>query len=100
MLEVDKKIIGFAMMTQTGYIQFLYIDSNEHNKGYSNQLLLHLESQAKELQLSSIFLHASEYVSKHLIYEKLGFVNKGQEAYQIAGIEFIGNKMEKILIIV
>ena len=96
-LEDNKEIRGFAMMTAPGYIKFLYVDKRFLQKGYGRKLLLAMECEAKELGLTQVYLHASIYTSKKKIYEKLGYKNKGEETYTIANVEFVGNKMEKKL---
>jgi len=96
-LEDENEIRGLAMMTQEGYIRFLYVDIRFLRKGYGRKLLSAMEEKAKGLGLEKVYLHTSKYTSDNKIYEKLGYQNKGGETYTIVGVEFVGSRMEKNL---
>ncbi|MDD3301931.1 MAG: GNAT family N-acetyltransferase [Candidatus Gracilibacteria bacterium] len=97
-IEKTKKIVGFIMMKDDGYINYLYVKYNSINSGYGKNLIKEIEKIAKNKGITKLSLFATKYASKNKIYEKLGFTNLGLNEHYINGILFELNKMEKSLI--
>jgi ribosomal protein S18 acetylase RimI-like enzyme len=95
--EDKGEVRGFGVMNNEGYVSFLYVDVHQTRKGYGKKLLEALEKAGKDRGLKKVFLFASTFTAKNKIYEKMGYDNKGPEKYKIVGVEFEGNRLEKLL---
>ena len=88
-------LAGFASITTYGYLDYMYIHKDYQRKGIAHQLLLHLESFAKENGVKVIYTDAS--ITARGFFEKSGYQIITQQAVWRKGISFINYRMEKQL---
>jgi putative acetyltransferase len=53
--EIENRIAGFASLTVTGYIDFLYVHKDHQRKGIAGKLLMALEDYARSENMNEIF---------------------------------------------
>ena len=98
-LEDRGQIMGFSMMKveteNLGYLNFLFVEKDNLNKGYGKKLLSSIEIEAKKKGLRKIYLYSSGHAIKMEFYEKQGYTNLGFEIHEIEDIPFNEVKMEK-----
>lgn len=66
-----ENILGFGSITETGYLDRLYVHKDHIGKGIGNQLAEQLEAYAKGLGLKEIVTHAS--ITARPFFEKRGY---------------------------
>ena len=89
------KIVGFADMTKSGYIDRLYVHKNYQGKGVSTRLLKRLEDEARNIKLSELTLNAS--IMAKPIAERYGFKIIREEKREKHGQTFVTFLMRKQL---
>lgn len=66
-----ENILGFGNITETGYLDRLYVHKDHIGKGIGNKLVEQLEAYAKDLGLKEIVTHAS--ITARPFFEKRGY---------------------------
>lgn len=87
---IDDKIVGFADMDETGYLDRLYVHKDYQNQGVASKLCEWLENDCKEVIIS---VHAS--ISAKSFFENRGYVTKKKQEVERKGIKLINYVMEK-----
>lgn len=67
----QQQLVGFASITATGYLDFLYIHKDYVQQGIGRVLVEHLLHYAKEQAVTTISVHAS--ITAKPFFETLGF---------------------------
>ncbi|GAG90926.1 unnamed protein product, partial [marine sediment metagenome] len=93
-LEKDGILVGTgSIILSEGRINDMFIDVENHNKGFGKSLMAHLENIAQENSLKALFLYSS--ISGVNFYEKVGYTQVSQLDHGAGNIEI---KMEKKLV--
>lgn len=58
-VRMDNKIVGFGDLTDTGYLDRLFVHKDYQSQGIATALLQRLEAKAKQLNLHEIHVDAS-----------------------------------------
>ena len=93
--EDKGKIIGFGDMTQTGYIDRLYVHKNYQGRGATLAIFRKLEEEARRLGLTELTTEASIMAKR--LEERQGFEVIQEQRKILRGIEFITYSMRKKL---
>jgi len=93
--EIDGKIVGFADLTQKGYLDRLYIHKDYQGRFISLHLMKHIEQATRKLGLSKITTHSSITAKKPA--ERWGFKVVKEQTIVRNGIELTNYIMEKTL---
>ena len=91
----DKNVVGFASITNAGYLDFLYIHKDFQRAGIARKLLQEIEKTAAGLKLTSITVHSSK--TAKAFFENRGFVKTGEHTNKVQDISFINLVMVKTL---
>jgi len=91
--EIDGVVVGFADMTQDGYLDHVYVFQNHQAKGIAYRLFKQLECIAKERGLTKITTHASKMAVP--LAQRMGFVLIAEETVYRHGVAIQRYEMEK-----
>ena len=91
----DKKIIGFASLAKSGYLDLLYVHKYFQRTGVAKHLLQKIIDTATELNISRLETDAS--ITAKPFFEKHNFTTIRQQTVTISNIDLINYKMERIL---
>ncbi|MFX0138293.1 MAG: GNAT family N-acetyltransferase, partial [Candidatus Hodarchaeota archaeon] len=91
-IEKDGVIIGTGSISNQGQIRDVFVDVQNHRKGYGKKLMVQLEDSAKRKNIKTLFLYSA--ISAINFYEKLGYTRVDQLNHGDGDIEI---KMEKTL---
>ena len=91
----DKKIIGFASLAKSGYLDLLYVHKYFQRRGVAKQLLQKITDTAIELNISRLETDAS--ITAKPFFEKHNFTTIRQQTVTLGNIDLINYKMEGIL---
>jgi len=90
----DGSIAGFSSITDSGYLDFMYVHKDFQRQGIARKLLTEIEKRADKLLLKKIFSHVSR--TAQAFFEKHGYIKTGEQINRVNGIEFVNFVMEKI----
>jgi putative acetyltransferase len=93
--EDKGEIIGFGDMTETGFIDRLYVHKDHQRSGVATAILKRLEEEAKKLGIAELTTEAS-LLLKPLV-ERHGFEVVQEQKKVRRGVEFITYLMRKTL---
>lgn len=93
--EIENKIVGFSSLTETGYIDLMYVHEGYQRMGIAASLLITLEKTAQNLGINCLCSEVS--ITAKTFFDKNGFVLVSEQRKQYKGLIFINYKMEKIL---
>ena len=93
--EVEGKIVGFADMTEKGYIDRMFVHKHFQGKGIARALFKRLEEDARLLELEELTTEASIMAKSLAELQGFKIVEKQHKIHR--GIEFINYKMAKKL---
>ena len=99
--KINNEIVGFANISDTGYLDMMYVHHKFQNRGVASALYNEIERYAKEYYFMTISTHASITAKEFFI--KKGFtVAKKQQVIRNATLlenyvckKFIGQKLNK-----
>lgn len=91
-----KKLVGFASLTQSGYLDFLYVSKDYQRQGIAKALYRELESYAKSHRFPLIETDAS--ITARPFFKKLGFEILQQQQVLIENVVLTNYKMKKLLV--
>ena len=91
----DRKIIGFASLDKTGYLDFLYVHKDFQNMGIAKRLLQKIIETAATLSITKLKTAAS--ITAKPFFEKHHFKTIQQQTVRIRDIELINFKMERVI---
>jgi len=93
--EVDGKIAGFCDMTETGYLNRLYVHKNHQRQGIASMLVSEIEQEAKKRQLPEISTEAS--LTAKPFFEKQGYQVVQKQTVERKGVPLVNYQMLKKL---
>jgi putative acetyltransferase len=93
--EDNGKIMGFGDMTQTGYIDRLYVHKNYQGRGAALAIFRKLEEEARRLGIAELTTEAS--IMAKPLAERQGFEVIQEQCKIHKGVEFINYFMRKKL---
>ncbi len=91
--ETDEKIVGFADMDKTGYLDKLYIHKDFQGKGIAGALLNELERRAQTSGVVRFETYAS--ITAKPFFEKQGYAVETENKVIRNGIALVNYKMTK-----
>ncbi len=90
----DKDTInGFASLTTSGYLDFMFVHKNYQGKGIASMLLKSLENKAHELNIHEIISDVS--ITAKPFFLGKGFTLIKEQTVDINGVELTNFKMQK-----
>lgn len=92
--EKNNVVIGFANITNDGYIDHLYVHKDHQGQGVGSQLLKALEHKAQELGLQRLYTHAS--ITARPFFEHAGYQVIEEQQIERNGIFLTNFVMEKL----
>jgi putative acetyltransferase len=93
--DLDGLIVGFANLTNDGYLNRFYIHKDFQNQGIGTLLLNALETKAKALNLNKITTEAS--ITAKPFFLAKGWQIEEQQTVVLRNVSFINYKMHKFL---
>jgi putative acetyltransferase len=94
--EQDGEAVGFASLTEGGYLDFAYIRPEAQHTGLFRQLLSRIVERAIEKRERLLWTHAS--LMAEPAFAKLGFTIRKRECARIGDQLFDRCEMEKSLV--
>ncbi len=88
-------LFGFASITNTGYLDFMYVNKDYQGLGIAKKLYAELEAYARQQKISTIFSDVS--ITAKPFFMKQGFSTVQEQQVIVEGIVLINYKMEKLL---
>ncbi|MBC7864100.1 MAG: GNAT family N-acetyltransferase, partial [Bacteroidia bacterium] len=92
----EEKILGFASVTQEGYLDLMYVHKDHQREGVGKKLILQIEETTRKLKLNKIVSDVSS--TAKTFFEKSGFEKTGDNRKEYGDVVFVNNCMEKKLI--
>lgn len=93
--EIDKKIVGFGIITRHGYIDYLFTHKDYQGQGIASALYKNLESHARTLDLTIVSTQAS--ITARPFFAKQGFIVVKEQEVEFRGTIFTSYVMHKEL---
>lgn len=87
------KILGFASLDNSGYLDLIYVHKDHQRQGIGNALLAQLEKTANELELNEINVQSS--ITAKPFFEAHGFKVMGQKYKLVNDVPFMNAIMVK-----
>jgi putative acetyltransferase len=94
-VEADGKIVAFADMTHSGYIDHMFIDQKYQGQGISFTLGRKFEEEARKLGLKELTTEAS--ITAKPVAERMGFTVVQKQSKVLRGVAFTNYLMSKKL---
>lgn len=88
-------VVGFADMTDLGYLHGLYVHKDFQGQGIASKLLDEIEKAAKELGLKWLSTEGS--ITAKPFFEKKGFIVDKKQEKELRGVLFTNYVMHKML---
>jgi len=92
---LNNRIVGFTSLTESGYLDFMYVHKDHQRIGVAKMLLDAIEKHAAHLNLPEIHSHVS--VTARPFFEKQGFVLIREQRKKLSGNDFTNYAMRKFL---
>ncbi|MEC7838609.1 MAG: GNAT family N-acetyltransferase [Chlamydiota bacterium] len=89
------KIVGFAELLHTGYIDCFYVHHQWNRQGVGAALMKAIHSEALEQKIGRLFANVS--ITAKPFFEKHGFIVDTKQTVSLNNVDFINYKMEKHL---
>jgi putative acetyltransferase len=90
---VNEEIVGFASVTPTGYLDFMFVHHAHQGKGIAKLLLQQIEQTAQHLKIDELTTHAS--ITAKPFFEKEGFEVVKQQTVNVRSVDLINFVMQK-----
>jgi putative acetyltransferase len=90
---IDKKIVGFASIDNSGYFDLLYVHKDFQRQGIASELFSEIEKIAKEEEFEEITVQSS--ITAKPFFEKKGFKTTGTKHKLVNGVAFDNIMMAK-----
>lgn len=91
--DLDGLIVGFADITQDGYVDHVYVHKDFQGQGIASDLLQQLEKDAQAMGLHELRTEAS--ITAKPFFEKRGFTVTSKQNKTFNGMTFINYCMRK-----
>lgn len=95
-VEMDDKIVGFADMDNSGYLDRLYVHKDYQRKGIATELVKALEVAMKKENM--IFFETYASITAKPFFEKLGYGVKAENIVERNGVFLKNFRMIKFII--
>ena len=92
-LEEQSAIIGFASLTTSGYLDFMYVHKDHQRRGIASMLLKGLEDKAHQLNIHEIISDVS--ITAKPFFLSKGFKVLTQQSVNIDAVALTNFKMRK-----
>jgi putative acetyltransferase len=93
--ESDKGIVGFASVTEEGYIDFMFTHKDHQSKGIASNMLLKLEEFAIAAKLDRVWAEVS--ITARPFFLRKGFEITERFFREVSGVTFDDCVMTKYL---
>lgn len=94
--ENNHTIAGFCTLDQGNYIDLLFVDKNEQDKGIASRLYTMIEEEALKQNQKQLTADVSK--TARPFFEKKGFQVVNEQTVNVRGIDLINYKMIKNLV--
>lgn len=94
---LDNKIVGFASLENSDYLDFLYVHKDFQRLGIAGKLYAEIEKEAIKRQAT--ILHSAVSITAKPFFLKQGFKTITPQTNLLQGVEIINFKMAKILVL-
>ena len=91
--EYETTIIGFASLTMSGYLDFMFVHKDHQGKGIASLLLKCLENKAQELNINQIMSDVS--ITAKPFFLSKGFVVITEQTVEVDSVPLTNFKMQK-----
>jgi GNAT superfamily N-acetyltransferase len=91
----DGTVVGVLGLQENNRLRSFYVDPTMQGKGIGRKLYDYVEAEAKKRGTTYMILEGSPLGVP--VYEKFGFVKKGEVRKNRAGVPFVDAYMEKVL---
>ena len=92
-LEGQTAIIGFASLTTSGYLDFMYVHKDHQRRGIASMLLKNLEDKAHQLNIHEIISDVS--ITAKPFFMSKGFKVLAQQSVNLDAVTLTNFKMRK-----
>jgi putative acetyltransferase len=92
-LEEQTAIIGFASLTISGYLDFMYVHKDHQRRGIASMLLKNLEDKAHQLNIHEIISDVS--ITAKPFFMSKGFKVLAQQSVNLDAVTLTNFKMRK-----
>jgi putative acetyltransferase len=92
-LKEKTAIIGFASLTTSGYLDFMYVDKDHQRRGIASMLLKSLEDKAHQLNVHEIISDVS--ITAKPFFLSKGFKELAQQSVNLDAVTLTNFKMRK-----
>lgn len=89
--EKNSVILGFASITDDGYLDFTFVHKDHQREGVGKTLFTHLLDLAQSLGIDEIYTHAS--ITAKPFFEQQGFTVEGENIAYRKNVELKNYKM-------
>lgn len=93
--DLDNKIVGYASLENSNYLDFLYVHKDYQRQGIADKLYTEIEKEA--VKRKATVLNSDVSKTARPFFEKKGFKTITQQTNIIKGVEIINYKMSKTL---
>lgn len=94
-VEQQKLLVGFISMTESGFVDFLYVHKDYQGKGIASALYKQIERLARKKGITEITAESS--ITAKGFFDKLGFETEAEVQKSIGGQELAHFNMRKKL---
>ncbi|RWW92334.1 GNAT family N-acetyltransferase [Flavobacterium cerinum] len=94
--EMDDKIVGFASLDNSTYIDFMYVHKDYQRQGIAEILMEELEIEARDF--GTITLTSDVSKTARPFFERIGFEVVTEQLNLRRGVEIVNYKMSKALL--
>jgi len=91
--KINDKVVGFSDLTQTGYLDRLFVHKDYQGQGIATALVDMIESEAKKLNLLEIDVEAS--ITAKPLFEHRGYNIVCSQTVERKGVKLTNFKMVK-----
>lgn len=93
--EDPDTIVGFSSLTETGYIDFMYVHKDYQRKGVAKKLLQQIEKHGSNIGLNEVHSHVS--ITAKSFFLQQGFTLMKQRNKKASKTSLINYEMQKFL---
>lgn len=91
----DDELVGFGSVTDSGYLDYLFVHRDHQRRGVAAALLARLEREAREHGQSDIWAYASKTALGFFL--RHGFRHEGDKETTVRGVRFRSARVIKSL---